>query len=616
MDTRLSVRCSGQADPDRRSLREDSDERDAERKGHQEPRTVFIWSVADLLRGDYKQSEYGKVILPLDGAPPPRLCARADQGARCSTRHEQLKGKVENLDPVLDQVAGRAVLQHVAARLRASCSTTRRRSPTTCAPTSPASREAARDVLDKFEFDTQIDRLDQANLLYLVVSQVRRDRPAPRRGLEPRDGLPLRGADPPVLGALQRDRRRALHAPRGHPADGEPPLHRGRATAHRSRGSSGRCSTPRAAPAACSRSPRTTSATLNPDATLEVFGQELNAETYAICRSDMMLKGQDASTSCSATRSPKTATPASGSTTCSPTRRSGSSGRRSPTSQGRARAARASPAASVPACPRINDGSFLFLQHMISKMKPRRGRRLPPRDRLQRLAAVHRRRRLGRVGDPPVDHRERLARSRRRAARPALLQHRHLHVLLDRHQPQEPRAARQGAARRRPRPVREDAQEPRREAQGDQRASRSPRSSRLYGEFVEGDRVKIFANEAFGFQRITVERPLRLRWEINAETLAALEGDRSSSRSSPKTSRTAGARRSPRTTASRRRRPRRRSPRSTPMAGSPQGAREGAARRARCRATPMPIRSPTRKGNPSPTPTCVTTRTCRSPQCR
>ena len=24
----------------------------------------FLWSVADLLRGDYKQSDYGKVILP------------------------------------------------------------------------------------------------------------------------------------------------------------------------------------------------------------------------------------------------------------------------------------------------------------------------------------------------------------------------------------------------------------------------------------------------------------------------------------------------------------------------------------------------------------------------
>src|ERR1700682_6240325 len=27
--------------------------------------TSFIWSVADLLRGDYKQADYGKVILPL-----------------------------------------------------------------------------------------------------------------------------------------------------------------------------------------------------------------------------------------------------------------------------------------------------------------------------------------------------------------------------------------------------------------------------------------------------------------------------------------------------------------------------------------------------------------------
>ena len=34
---------------------------------------------------------------------------------------------------------------------------------------------------------------------------------------------------------------------------------------------------------------------LNPQARLEVFGQELNAETYAVCCSDMMLKGQDAS---------------------------------------------------------------------------------------------------------------------------------------------------------------------------------------------------------------------------------------------------------------------------------------------------------------------------------
>ena len=38
--------------------------------------------------------------------------------------------------------------------------------------------------------------------------------------------------------------------------------------------------------------------------------------------------------------------------------------------------------------------------------------------------------------DPPLDHRERLARSRRRPARPVVLQHRHHHLLLGRHQPQ------------------------------------------------------------------------------------------------------------------------------------------------------------------------------------
>jgi type I restriction enzyme M protein len=41
----------------------------------------FIWTVADLLRGDYNRSEYGKVILPLtvlrrlDGVLAPTQCA-------------------------------------------------------------------------------------------------------------------------------------------------------------------------------------------------------------------------------------------------------------------------------------------------------------------------------------------------------------------------------------------------------------------------------------------------------------------------------------------------------------------------------------------------------------
>ena len=46
--------------------------------------------------------------------------------------------------------------------------------------------------------------------------------------------------------------------------------------------------------------------------------------------------------------------------------------------------------------------------------------------------------------------------------------------------------------------------------------------TRLYGGFAESEKVKIFPNEAFGFLRITVERPLRLRWEVTDETTVAV----------------------------------------------------------------------------------------------
>ena len=126
--------------------------------------------------------------------------------------------------------------------------------------------------------------------------------------------------------------------------------------------------------------------------------------------------------------------------------------------------------------PRINDGSFLFLQHMISKMDPVEGKGC-------RLAIVFNGSplftgggRVGRVGDPAVDPGERLAGGHRRAAGPALLQHgisTYFWILSNR---KDPSAARQGHPAGCPRPVGEDAQVPRRQAQADQRASRSSTS--------------------------------------------------------------------------------------------------------------------------------------------
>lgn len=64
----------------------------------------FIWSVADLLRGDYKQSEYGKVILPLTVLR--RLdCVLEPTKLAVLAKVDQMGGKVGNLEPMLRRAA-------------------------------------------------------------------------------------------------------------------------------------------------------------------------------------------------------------------------------------------------------------------------------------------------------------------------------------------------------------------------------------------------------------------------------------------------------------------------------------------------------------------------------
>ena len=66
----------------------------------------FLWSVADLLRGDYKQADYGKVILPMTLLR--RLdCVHKDTKPKVLAKYEQVKGgKVQNLDPILNRITG------------------------------------------------------------------------------------------------------------------------------------------------------------------------------------------------------------------------------------------------------------------------------------------------------------------------------------------------------------------------------------------------------------------------------------------------------------------------------------------------------------------------------
>jgi hypothetical protein len=130
---------------------------------------AFIWSVADLLRGDYKQSEYGKVILPLtvlrrlDGVLSPTK-------RRVLEKHKQLQGRLSNVGPVLTGITGvqfwntselelRKVLDdppNVADQLRQYVA---------------GFSGDVRDIFEKFDLEVQIARLDASNLLYLVLGK-------------------------------------------------------------------------------------------------------------------------------------------------------------------------------------------------------------------------------------------------------------------------------------------------------------------------------------------------------------------------------------------------------------------------------------------------------------
>src|SRR5215213_4098808 len=130
----------------------------------------FIWSVADKLRGVYKQSEYGRVILPL--VVIRRLdCVLEPTKAAVLEKHAALKGQIENLEPVLEAITGVRLVYNTSPldfrRLLDDAANVAGNLRHYIAGFSPA----ARDVIEKFGFEAQITRLERANLLYLVVSQ-------------------------------------------------------------------------------------------------------------------------------------------------------------------------------------------------------------------------------------------------------------------------------------------------------------------------------------------------------------------------------------------------------------------------------------------------------------
>ena len=131
--------------------------------------SAFIWSVADLLRGDLKQSDYGKVILPFT------ILRRLDctlEATKPQTLAEHEKREAQGLDSsaFLPRITGYSFFNIARLdlnKLLADPNNIKQNLHGYLAGFSPN----VSDIFDKFEFDSQIDRLSTAGLLYLVTQK-------------------------------------------------------------------------------------------------------------------------------------------------------------------------------------------------------------------------------------------------------------------------------------------------------------------------------------------------------------------------------------------------------------------------------------------------------------
>ncbi len=258
---------------------------------------------------------------------------------------------------------------------------------------------------------------------------------------------------------------------------------------------------------------------LNPDARLEVFGQDYNPQAYAICGSDMMLTGHDienvrfgdsftADYFAGRKFDYMLANPPFG-VEWKPQQQVVEREREEQGFGGRFGAG----------LPRINDGSFLFLLHMISKMKD-------PKEGGTRLAIVFNGSPLftGGAGSGESEIRRWIIENdwlEGIVALPEQLFYNtgiltYLWIVTNRKDKRRRGKVQIVDATSFFKKMRKSLGNKRNEICEPQREE----VVRLYGEFKAGEHVRVFDNEEFGYRRVTVERPLRRNFCVNENRLA------------------------------------------------------------------------------------------------
>jgi type I restriction enzyme M protein len=465
----------------------------------------FIWSVAELLRGDYKQSDYGKVVLPFTLLR--RLdCVLAPTKSKVLAEYEARKNAGMGLSVFLTRAAGFSFYNtskfdfplllsepsHIKANLLDYIN---------------GFSANTRDIFERYDFANQIEKLDGADLLYKIVQTFATIDLRPQSVSNADMGLMFEELIR-RFAELSNETAGEHYTPREvirlmvdllFNSDGEVLSKSGivRSIYDPAAGTGGMLSVA-----------EDHLRSQNPQAKLVAFGQELNAESYAICKADMLIKGQDVgnivwgntlsndghterqfdymlSNPPFGVEWKKIEKPVRDEHTLK-----GHAGR------------------FGPGLPRVSDGSLLFLMHLLSKMKP-------PSEGGSRIAIVLNGSPLftGGAGSGESNIRQWIIESDWLEAIIALPTDMFYNTgistyiwVLSNHKAAERKGKIQlinGAPFFRKM----------RKSLGSKRKELSPEDIaqlvQWYGDFEENTHSKIFENAAFGYRTVTIERPQR-----------------------------------------------------------------------------------------------------------
>jgi len=255
----------------------------------------LIWSVADLLRGDYKQSDYGKVIMPFTVLR--RLdCILEPTKAQVIAEYEKRTKEGVYPTPFLNRISKQSFYNSSPLDINKVLADPAHIKSNLLNYINGFSSNV-NDIFERYEFDKQIEKLDEAGLLFMVTKKFAEVDLHPnvvsntgmgtlfeeliRKFAELSNETAGEHFTPREVIRLMVDL--LLHA------DSEALSKPGviRTIYDPTAGTGGMLS--------IAEEYLTGPNGLNPDATLIVHGQELNPESFAICKGDMLIKGQDIS---------------------------------------------------------------------------------------------------------------------------------------------------------------------------------------------------------------------------------------------------------------------------------------------------------------------------------